>query len=70
MTNESRTEQTKTLIIDSSLSLFEKDGYDDVRIMDIVDEAEISRMTFFRYFPAKADVIASQINFKTLLGFV
>ena len=40
-------------IIDTSLKLFRKQGYEATRIDDIVQVLEISQPTFFRYFPAK-----------------
>jgi AcrR family transcriptional regulator len=40
-------------IIDTSIKLFRKKGYDATRIDDIVRILEISQPTFFRYFPSK-----------------
>src|ERR1035437_4287999 len=40
-------------IIDTSIKLFRKHGYEDTRIDDIVQLLEISQPTFFRYFPSK-----------------
>jgi AcrR family transcriptional regulator len=44
-------------IIDTSIRLFRKHGYDDTRIDDIVHVLEISQPTFFRYFPSKDAVL-------------
>jgi AcrR family transcriptional regulator len=44
-------------IIDTSIKLFRKRGYDDTRIDDIVQVLEISQPTFFRYFPSKDAVL-------------
>lgn len=44
-------------IVEVSLELFEKHGYENTRVVDIVDELEISQPTFFRYFPSKAAVL-------------
>jgi AcrR family transcriptional regulator len=44
-------------IIDTSIKLFRKNGYEDTRIDDIVQLLEISQPTFFRYFPSKDAVL-------------
>jgi AcrR family transcriptional regulator len=44
-------------IIDTSIRLFRKQGYERTRIEDIVQVLEISQPTFFRYFPSKDAVL-------------
>jgi AcrR family transcriptional regulator len=44
-------------IIDTSIKLFRKHGYEDTRVDDIVQLLEISQPTFFRYFPSKDAVL-------------
>jgi AcrR family transcriptional regulator len=44
-------------IIDTSIKLFRKHGYQNTRIDDIVHMLEISQPTFFRYFPSKDAVL-------------
>jgi AcrR family transcriptional regulator len=44
-------------IIDTSIKLFRKRGYDNTRIDDVVQMLEISQPTFFRYFPSKDAVL-------------
>jgi len=44
-------------IIDTSIKLFRKRGYEATRIDDIVQALEISQPTFFRYFPTKDAVL-------------
>jgi TetR/AcrR family transcriptional regulator, cholesterol catabolism regulator len=44
-------------IIDTSINLFRKRGYEATRIDDIVQVLEISQPTFFRYFPSKDAVL-------------
>ncbi|HXM13144.1 MAG TPA: TetR/AcrR family transcriptional regulator [Terriglobales bacterium] len=44
-------------IIDTSIKLFRRYGYEATRIDDIVQVLEISQPTFFRYFPAKDAVL-------------
>jgi TetR/AcrR family transcriptional regulator, cholesterol catabolism regulator len=44
-------------IIDTSIRMFRKRGYEATRIDDIVQTLEISQPTFFRYFPTKDAVL-------------
>ncbi len=44
-------------IIDTSVRLFRKRGYENTRVDDIVQILEISQPTFFRYFPSKDAVL-------------
>src|ERR1700723_2623932 len=44
-------------IIDASIRLFRKHGYEATRIDAIVQALEISQPTFFRYFPSKEAVL-------------
>jgi AcrR family transcriptional regulator len=44
-------------IIDTSIRLFRKRGYENTPIDDIVQILEISQPTFFRYFPSKDAVL-------------
>src|SRR6202050_987459 len=44
-------------IIDTSIRLFRKQGYEETRIDDIVQVLEISQPTFFRYFSSKDAVL-------------
>jgi len=44
-------------IIDTSIRLFRRRGYESTRVEDIVQILEISQPTFFRYFPSKDAVL-------------
>ena len=44
-------------IIDTSIRLFRKHGYENTRVEDIVKVLEISQPTFFRYFSTKDAVV-------------
>src|SRR5215469_128686 len=44
-------------IIDTSIRLFRKRGYENTRVDDVVQALEISQPTFFRYFPSKDAVL-------------
>jgi hypothetical protein len=36
---------------------FQEQGYDATTVQQIIEEAEVSESTFFRYFPTKSDVV-------------
>lgn len=52
-----RSAETRRKIIDSAVKIFKEHGVENSRIEDIVAEADISRGTFFHYFPRKEDVL-------------
>ncbi len=44
-------------IVDVAYELFDRHGFAPVTVSDIVDAAEVSRSTFFRYFGDKQEVV-------------
>lgn len=53
---ERRRQRTRYAIVCEALRLFHERGFDATTITDIADAAEISRRTFFSYFPTKEAV--------------
>lgn len=57
-----RSEMMSSELESVALRLFEQRGFSDVTIEEIAAEANISPRTFYRYFPAKEDVLQLQID--------
>lgn len=51
------TESTRVRVERAALDLFTARGFDDVTSDEVADAAGISRRTFFRYYPTKADAV-------------
>ncbi len=47
----------RDLLIEAAFELFGEQGFDGTTIDDIVGRAGVGRRSFFRYFPAKEDVV-------------
>jgi AcrR family transcriptional regulator len=54
---ERKKAHTRAEIQGHALRLFHEQGYDATTVAQIIEEAGVSESTFFRYFPAKADVV-------------
>ena len=54
---ERKKAKTRSVIQSHALRLFRDQGYDATTVQQIIEEAEVSESTFFRYFPTKADVV-------------
>lgn len=52
-----RRRQTRTEIADAAIRLFARDGYDDVTMERVADEAGVSRRTAYRHFPHKYELV-------------
>jgi MFS transporter, DHA2 family, multidrug resistance protein len=54
---ERKKARTRATIQACALRLFREQGYDATTIEQIIDAADVSETTFFRYFPAKEDLV-------------
>lgn len=54
---ERKKQQVRDTLIEVALSLFEARGFSDVTVDEIVEQAEVSPRTFFRYFGSKEAVL-------------
>jgi AcrR family transcriptional regulator len=45
--------RTRRALADAALRLFTENGFDATTLDELADEAEVSKSTFFRFFPAK-----------------
>lgn len=57
MKTHSQSQLTKNRIINALMHLLERKPYDEIKIVDITREAQIARLTFYRHFDTKDQVI-------------
>jgi len=61
-----RRQQTRDLVLDTAMRLFNEHGYLGVRVEDIAQQAGVSRATFYKHFAEREQVLAEL--FERLLG--
>jgi AcrR family transcriptional regulator len=61
---------TRNRIRASALRLFREQGYEATTVEQIAAAAGVSHMTFFRYFPAKEDVVLSDSHDPLIAGLI
>ncbi|MFJ8914233.1 TetR/AcrR family transcriptional regulator [Amycolatopsis sp. NPDC102389] len=57
---ERKKQRTRDVISRAAITLFLRDGYDQVSVAQVAEAAEVSKMTVFNYFPAKEDLVLHQ----------
>ena len=55
-------------IIETSIKLFRRHGFENTRVDDIVQALEISQPTFFRYFPSKDAAVGTRQDLNEILA--
>lgn len=55
-------DRTRAAIVDAALSLLAEKGFTETTVDAIAERAEVARRTFFRYFPAKEDVLFHDVD--------
>ncbi|MFE0426446.1 TetR family transcriptional regulator [Streptomyces sp. NPDC058953] len=48
--------RTRRALVETALTRYARDGFDETTLDDLTDDVEISKRTFFRYFSSKEDV--------------
>ena len=54
--------QTRSRLLEVGVRLFAECGYDETSIEVISEAADVSRQTFFNYFPAKEDIVHAWVE--------
>src|SRR6266702_6366316 len=58
--------RTRRALADAALRLFTENGFGSTTLEDLAEEAEVSKSTFFRFFPAKeAAAIEAEVELWT-----
>lgn len=59
---ERKKAQTRTALWNAAIELFVEHGFDNVSVAQIAAAAEVSKMTFFNYFPTKEDLVVGPMS--------
>jgi len=54
---ERRKREVRARIIEAALALFDQHGFDDAKVSDICDRADVVTKTFFNHFPSKQHLL-------------
>lgn len=54
---EQKKQRTRRALVETAYALFERDGYEHTTVTAIAAAAEVSRATFFNYFPSKESLV-------------
>ena len=54
---ERKKQQMRQRLYESALDLFRQRGFDEARVIDVVEAADVSEATFYNYFPTKDAVL-------------
>jgi AcrR family transcriptional regulator len=54
---ERRKREVRARIIEAAIALFDQHGFDDAKVSDICDRADVATKTFFNHFPTKQHLL-------------
>lgn len=60
--DDPRVKKTRRALREAFIRLILKQGYDSISIQDIVDEAEAARVTFYRHYKDKEELLTDCLN--------
>lgn len=66
---ERKKQQLRQTILDAAVELFRERGFDETRVQDILEHAEISLGTFYNYFPGK-DAVLDEFGRNLIASYV
>ena len=58
-----RSQRSKELFIRALLTLMHQKPLEDISIKEIVEEASLTRQTFYRHFTSKEDVLKTYLDY-------
>ena len=75
-TQEQRKAETKRKLINAAKKLFDKHGFEEVSVNEIVKKANVAKGTFYQHYETKVDILADvvrdvgEVKFKEALAAV
>jgi AcrR family transcriptional regulator len=66
---ERKKQRQREAIVEAAVELFRERGFDETRVQDILDRAEISLGTFYNYFPGK-DAVLDEFGAAVIASYV
>jgi AcrR family transcriptional regulator len=66
---EQKKHRQREAIVEAAIGLFRERGFEQTRVQDILDEAEISLGTFYNYFPGK-DAVLDEFGAGVITSYV